>query len=393
MPYSTTITALDLSGGVPDVRVTAGYTWTEVGGPQAIERKQDEVNLDVASNAFLSTATPVVFSYAGSLAPPPSPAWYIALWIQEVPRIANGSGWLFRSGRLTTEPPAEPIEVILAPEEFIGAAELAAAVGPLPNTADTTTITALTLAIAGADVGLTAVGTDSNLPTGVTFNYTATLRLLPNGSLLDVDAPFDIRLIDPSLTFVSGVGTGFVTAILNVVAGLIYNEIAPRLKSTVKGLVNAGVLKTVATRLNRGVPASMPAGVVLSIRSLEAATRPDPTGAGAGPEPVIGVRAALGAFGGVLNKFPSLSVDPNRFKCFIATAALHPLAPEVLALQAWRDSWLRERRGGEQLIGLYERVSPPLARFIARREWRRSVVRILVVTPAARLARRFAERA
>ena len=34
MPYSTTITALDLSGGVPDVRVTAGYTWTEVGGPQ-----------------------------------------------------------------------------------------------------------------------------------------------------------------------------------------------------------------------------------------------------------------------------------------------------------------------------------------------------------------------
>ena len=129
------------------------------------------------------------------------------------------------------------------------------------------------------------------------FNYTATLRLLPNGSLLDVDAPFDIRLIDPSLTFVSGVGTGFVTAILNAIAGLIYDEIAPRLKSTIKGLVNWGVLKTVATRLNKGVPASMPAGVVLSIRSLGAANRPDPTGAGAGPEPVIGVRAALGAFG------------------------------------------------------------------------------------------------
>jgi hypothetical protein len=45
MPYSVNITALDLSGGVPDVRITAGYTWTEVGGPQAVERRQDEVSV------------------------------------------------------------------------------------------------------------------------------------------------------------------------------------------------------------------------------------------------------------------------------------------------------------------------------------------------------------
>jgi hypothetical protein len=164
MPYSVNITALDLSGGVPDVRITAGYTWTEVGGPQAVERRQDEATLDVMSNVFLSQTTPVTFSYAGDLAPPPSPNWFISLWIQEIPRIASGTGWLFRSGRFTTEPPTDPIEVILAPEELIGAAELAGAIGTLPMTSGSTTITGLTLAVAGADVALTATGTDTGLP-------------------------------------------------------------------------------------------------------------------------------------------------------------------------------------------------------------------------------------
>ena len=105
MAYSTTITALDLSGGVPDVRVTAGYTWTEVGGPTAVERTQDEVSQDIASTAFLGSAG-TTFSYAGDLAPPPSPAWFIALWIQEIPRIANGTGGC--SGAVASRPKPPP---------------------------------------------------------------------------------------------------------------------------------------------------------------------------------------------------------------------------------------------------------------------------------------------
>jgi len=105
MPYSNTITALDLSGGVGDVRITAGYAFDVVGGNHPGEQKQDEVTLDVTASAFLSQAAPVTFSYAGNLAPQPSPAWFIAMWLQEIPRIARDTGWLFRSGGFTTEPP------------------------------------------------------------------------------------------------------------------------------------------------------------------------------------------------------------------------------------------------------------------------------------------------
>src|SRR6185503_20359163 len=126
MAYSTTVTALDLSGGVPAVRVSAGYTWTEVGGPSSVERVQEQVSQDISSLDFQRTAG-TVFGYAGDLAPQPSPAWFIALWVQEIPRIANGTGWLFRSGQMTPEPPALPLEMVLAPEQLICAAELSSA--------------------------------------------------------------------------------------------------------------------------------------------------------------------------------------------------------------------------------------------------------------------------
>lgn len=79
----------------------------------------DEVTLDVSPNDFLSATTPVTFGYAGSLAPPPAAHCNVGLWIQEIPRILNGTGWLFRSDGFQTEPPPEPIEVILAPEELL----------------------------------------------------------------------------------------------------------------------------------------------------------------------------------------------------------------------------------------------------------------------------------
>jgi hypothetical protein len=386
MSYTTTITALDFSSGVADVRVTAVYTWTEVGGPTAVERVQDEVTLDLTQLQFLSQGTPATFSYAGDLAPPPSPAWFIGLRIQEVAGVASDRGWLFRSGRFTTEPPAGPIEVILAPEELVGDPELAAAVGTLPTTSGSTTITALTLMVTGSDVALTAVGTDTGLPAGVTFTYTATLVLVESGTLEDVDSPFDVVLQNPSLNFTAGPGTGFVTALLNAMAGIIYNEVAPRVKSTVKGRLNAGILASVATRLNRGVPSTMPPGVVLSIRRVRATTRPTPAG---GTESVIGVSAALAAFGGVVNKFPAPPGGGGGGRpCFIATAALSPQAPELDVLRAWRDLRLRNRRGGARLIAAYESVSPPVARVIARSSLGRTLVRTFVIAPSAWLARR-----
>jgi hypothetical protein len=131
----------------------------------------------------------------------------------------------------------------------------------------------------------------------------------------------------------------------------------------------------------------MPAGVVLSIRSIEATTRP----LGNGTEAVIGVRAALAAFGGVTNKFPALSSGGST--CFIATAAAGPNAPEVETLRAWRDGWLRQRVGGVRVISLYEMISPPLAGWIAGSPKMRAVVRATLVRPTARWAKRLMRRA
>ena len=129
MPYSTTVNGLDLSGGVQDVRVSAGYTYTDLTGvgPEAPEVRLDQITLDIPSLQFQDYTT---FSYAGSLLPIPDPTWSTAIWIEEIPRIQDGIGWLFRSERLTTEPPSDPIEIVLAPEQIIGNEELAASIWP-----------------------------------------------------------------------------------------------------------------------------------------------------------------------------------------------------------------------------------------------------------------------
>jgi hypothetical protein len=378
VPYETTVTALDFSGGVPDVRITAGYTWNVAGE----QRTMDNVTLDVAPIDFQRTETPVTFGYAGSLAPPPASHWDIALWIQEIPRIPNGDGWLFRSGAFQTEPPQEQIEVILAPKELLGVDEITSAIGPVPITSGSTTITAITPVVVGADVFITADGTDTQLPSGITFTYALTLVLTPNDNVKTVDAPFKVRLANAGLRFNAAPGTGLGTAVLNALADFLEGEIAPRVTTTISGLVNAGVLTSVATRLNRGTPSSMPPGVVLSIRSVRAATRQNAAGV---TENVIEVRAALAGFGGVSNKFPALS---GGGRCFVATAATSPAAPEVDVLRAWREFRLRPSRSGRLALAAYERIAPPAARWVARTERRRALVRAVVVAPAARLAAR-----
>ena len=74
--------------------------------------------------------------------------------------------------------------------------------------------------------------------------------------------------------------------------------------------------------------------------------------------------------------------------CFIATAACgSPLAPEVKTLRTFRDNMLRKHYFGIKFISLYESVSPPFAHIIARNEVLRYLTRILIVYPAAQLAK------
>lgn len=70
--------------------------------------------------------------------------------------------------------------------------------------------------------------------------------------------------------------------------------------------------------------------------------------------------------------------------CFIATAAVGTSDhAEVAALRRFRDDWLEQTAPGRLVIQAYYRWSPPVARWISRRRWRRVLVRRLVITPAA----------
>lgn len=62
--------------------------------------------------------------------------------------------------------------------------------------------------------------------------------------------------------------------------------------------------------------------------------------------------------------------------CFIATAAYGSwLDPHVATLRHFRDRWLLTNAPGQSFVDWYYRVSPPLADWIAARDWARALVR------------------
>jgi hypothetical protein len=72
--------------------------------------------------------------------------------------------------------------------------------------------------------------------------------------------------------------------------------------------------------------------------------------------------------------------------CFIATAAYGSyLEPHVATLRAFRDEHLLTNIPGQLFVKLYYATSPPLADFIADRDWLRSIVRGALY-PLVRLA-------
>jgi hypothetical protein len=81
---------------------------------------------------------------------------------------------------------------------------------------------------------------------------------------------------------------------------------------------------------------------------------------------------------------PSLFPFPFPFQlpCFIATAAYGTsTAEQIDVLQEFRDVVLLKSTVGSQFVGLYYRLSPPIADFIARNDLLRTLVRELLVDP------------
>lgn len=85
------------------------------------------------------------------------------------------------------------------------------------------------------------------------------------------------------------------------------------------------------------------------------------------------------------------SKGPNGTgKCFIATAACGTdQAEDVVKLREFRDAVLRGTNLGRAFVAIYETISPPIARLVARSEWARWLVRSLVIHPLRVLAERW----
>lgn len=73
---------------------------------------------------------------------------------------------------------------------------------------------------------------------------------------------------------------------------------------------------------------------------------------------------------------PAFSLGPA---CFIATAAYgSPLDSRLDALRGFRDRFMITHAPGRALVRFYYRYSPPMAEFIAERDWLRAIVRGLL---------------
>jgi hypothetical protein len=71
--------------------------------------------------------------------------------------------------------------------------------------------------------------------------------------------------------------------------------------------------------------------------------------------------------------------DDSNISCFIATAAYGSLLePQVVALRQFRDQYLKRTAPGRAFIRFYYRHSQPVAAVIARHEWLRFLVRMLL---------------
>jgi hypothetical protein len=100
--------------------------------------------------------------------------------------------------------------------------------------------------------------------------------------------------------------------------------------------------------------------------------------------PGITVRAAPGAYGGVISKFPQSAPLPAT--CMITTAAISTGSYEVTVLRRLRDEHLMRTAVGRRIVVLYERLSPDIAERIRYASLLRLFVRWLVVKPSVVVA-------
>jgi hypothetical protein len=252
----------------------------------------------------------------------------------------------------------------------------------MPFTADagtTTVITAMTTTLAAGGIDFVATGTTHATGVIIAFTYTGQLVLSPSGDVRGAaDEAINVGIANPVITFAPGpsVLSAIEASLLNFLRVFVMHEVQPKLRQTLENRVNAEIVAGVGKALPTG--GSLPAGVILSIRSVK--TTADPGG-------TLEVRGALGAFGGVISKLPPIVVPPGSTKpCFVATAVYGAGSPEVQFLRSFRDGVLVNYFAGKKFVSLYEIISPRLADFISNKPNLKGLARTLVVKPGVWLA-------
>lgn len=370
MSYANKVSLTSLEGGTwPPV---TARLWMLVSLPpliNQIERGSDSV----ASGSSFSFSFPLGPSFPGA---------GIGVSLQDAPRVANGSGWWFRSGQLSGALPTDSIDVVLLAPVGLTRADFAGALPALPIAMSSSRMVTFLSVISGSFLVVTAAGTTTEaLGVPVAFTCRIEFELTPSSSIPAPGELFHPGPVSSATVSFSGSNpaASAAAAVLDVEPGLkqqyqdfVTNTILPAFASGLgPRLVNAVLSTGLAGLIGPGVTA-LPVGVILSVRSIDVT----PSG--------LTVRAALGAFGGVLSKFPAA---PSTGRCFIAAAATSESSPEVGALRDFRDTWLLSNRTGARLVRFYETISPPLAKRVRANPLLRLAVRHLIVRPAASIAR------
>ncbi|HKP69077.1 MAG TPA: CFI-box-CTERM domain-containing protein, partial [Pyrinomonadaceae bacterium] len=383
MPYSTNVTLLDTEGGASttaDVTARVWMSWSVVGTGTGSGNMQQEqgstmglVKKDLSAPLLVDFPGPTNFAYASRS---------VALSVQDTPRVANDTGWLFRSGAFPDDLPAEAVEIVTATRRFTNA-ELTAMLPPLPITADpgtTTIITAVTLTLVNDAIDIAATGTTMATGTLLAFTAMGQIVLSPSSDVRAAETEsLNVGPRNMSVTFAPGTNViaSIIASVLNAFSGFVLTRMRPQIQQALEKALNVEIAKGIGRALQTGD--TLPPGVVLSVRSTN--VTPDPGG-------VLEIRGALGAFGGVFSKLPPIQITPGSGgkPCFIATAVHGADSPEVRLLRSFRDDDLKKFFAGRKFVSFYETVSPPIANYIVDKPHWKAIARALVVRPGAQIA-------
>jgi hypothetical protein len=265
LPYANTVTLTSLEGGTwPPV---TARLWMLVTLPPPLGTNQTDRGSDSVTSA---SSFPFSFSLGPSF-----PGAGIGISLQDTPRVANDSGWWFRSGQLSGALPTDPIEVVLLAPVGLTRADFAAALPTLPIAMSSSRAITFLSVISGSFLVVTAAGTTTEA-LGVPVAFTCRIEFDLSASS-SISAPSElIKLGSVNSVIVSFSGTNpaaaTAAAILDVEPGLkqqyqdfVTNTILPVFARGLGArLVNAVLSTSLAGLIGPGVTA-LPAGVILSV--------------------------------------------------------------------------------------------------------------------------------